>query len=129
MTKIVLDASALLALLAAEPGAEMVADTIPGANIGAVNLEEVVGKLALRGMPEAEIRNAVSALGLSVHPFTEQLAVESGLLRPTTDHYGLSLGDRAALALARHLGLPTYTSDSAWQDVGPAIDVTVRLIR
>lgn len=129
MTDVVLDASALLALLVAESGAENVAAVIPGAAIGAVNLEEVVSKLALRGMPEDEIRLAVSTLGLVVHPFTAQMAFRSGLLRPITDRYGLSLGDRAALALARELNAPIYTADSVWRELSPIVAVTVRLIR
>lgn len=129
MTDSLLDASALLALLAVERGAEIVAATIPGAHIGAVNLEEVIGKLARRGMPENEIGEVIANLGLVVHPFTAELAFRSGLLRAITDGYGLSLGDRAALALSQQLGIPIYTSDSAWSQLGALIGVTIRLIR
>ena len=123
----VLDASALLALLDGEPGQEVVAPLLPGAVIGSVNLAEVVGKLAERGMPEAEIREALDGLALEVHPVDETLAYATGVLRPGTREHGLSLGDRACLALAATLGLPAYTADRVWAQLD--LDVEVRLIR
>lgn len=123
----VLDASALLALLDGEPGQETVAPLIPGAVIGTVNLAEVVGKLAERGMLEAEIREALDGLALGVQPVDEAIAYATGMLRPATREYGLSLGDRACLALAATLGLPAYTADRVWAELD--LDIQVRLIR
>jgi len=71
---VVLDATAVLALLQEEPGAERVVAALPDAAISAVNLSEVVGKLADSGMPELAIRAALGALGLDVHPFDEDQA-------------------------------------------------------
>jgi ribonuclease VapC len=122
----VLDASALLALLNGEPGADIAVRIIPGAHIGAVNLEEAVAKLAIRGMPEPDIRTAIESLGLIVHPFTADLAFLSGLLRPQTDRFGLSLGDRACLALALQLDLPAYTSDTAWPAAGAPLGIPIQ---
>ena len=98
----------------------------PAALISSVNLSEVVAKLAELGMPESEIRLALS-LGLEVVPFDEALAFSAGALRPVTRSAGLSLGDRACLALARSRALPALTTDRAWRDID--IDVEVEVIR
>ncbi|GMV44013.1 MAG: hypothetical protein AMXMBFR64_57290 [Myxococcales bacterium] len=123
----VLDASALLALLHGEPGSQRVASAIPGAAVCAVNLCEVVGKLADTGVPEAVIQSAISGLGLEVYPFDEELAYRAGLLRPVTRALGLSLGDRACLALAQRLELPAITTDKQWSRV--ALEVEIVLAR
>jgi len=127
MPEVVLDASALLALLNAEPGADMVAKFIPGAAISAVNLSEVVGKLCSAGMPEKAIRHALQGLGLEVMPFDEEQAYRAGILRAPTEEKGLSLGDRACLGLAERLDLPALTADRAWNEL--SVGVTVRIIR
>jgi PIN domain nuclease of toxin-antitoxin system len=114
---VVLDASALLVLLNAEPGSEQVAKAMPGAVISAVNLAEVVGKLSEAGLPEATLREALRVLSLDVRPFAEDDAYEAGLLRAPTRRAGLSLGDRACLALAARLKLPALTTDRAWKRV------------
>lgn len=128
MSSSVLDASALLALLNDEPGADLVTVAIAqGAAIGAVNLSEVVAKLADAGTPETSIREAIDPLGLNVVEFNADLAYETGAMRPTTRALGLPLGDRACLALGRHLGLPILTTDRTWLAVGA--DISVRTIR
>ena len=126
MSKVVLDASALLALLQDEPGGDRVLESLPGAFISSVNLSEVVAKLAELGMPEPDIRLALS-LGLEVVPFDEALAFSAGTLRTVTRSEGLSLGDRACLALALSRSLPAHTTDRAWRDIH--IDVEVEVIR
>ncbi|MBK6768200.1 MAG: type II toxin-antitoxin system VapC family toxin [Ardenticatenales bacterium] len=122
---VVLDASALLALLLAEPGAARVAALLPDATVSAVNLSEVVAKLAEHGMPAAAIRTSIDSLNLDVRDFDARTAFEAGLLRPSTKALGLSLGDRVCLALARELGLPAITTERAWAsaDVGVAVEV------
>ena len=127
MPEVVLDASALLALLNAEQGAERVAAGMPGATMSAVNLSEVVGKLCAAGMPEKAIHQALNGLGISVVPFDEDQAYAAGLLRVATDEMGLSLGDRACLALARKLRLSALTADQTWLKLSLGVDV--RLIR
>ncbi|MEE4273431.1 MAG: type II toxin-antitoxin system VapC family toxin [Thermoanaerobaculales bacterium] len=126
MSNFVLDASALLALLQDEPGGDRVLTSLPGALISSVNLSEVVAKLAELGMPESDIRLALS-LGLDVVPFDVALAFSAGALRPATRSMGLSLGDRACLALARSRSLPALTTDRAWRDID--INVEVEVIR
>jgi PIN domain nuclease of toxin-antitoxin system len=127
MNEVVLDASAILALLNAEPGAEVVEETIPGAVISTVNLSESVAKLAERGMPEALIRVALGEIGLKVIPFDEDLAHQTGMLRVPTRSAGLSFGDRACLALGRQLKVPVLTTDRDWATL--KVGVEVRLIR
>lgn len=127
MKETVLDATALLALLQEEPGAETVAEAIPQSSISAINLAEVVGKLVDSGMPEEAVRTALSGLGIEVIPFDEDLAYRTGLLRPLTRPYGLSLGDRACLALGQRLGRPVLTADRVWASL--KVGVKVRVIR
>lgn len=103
MSKVVLDASALLALLNAEPGSRAVEENLSGAAVSAVNLSEVIAKLSERGMPEAAIRTALEGLGLDVRPFDTAMAYSAGTLRAATRGLGLSLGDRACLALGATL--------------------------
>jgi ribonuclease VapC len=122
---VLLDASALLAVLRAEPGADRVEPRLEGAGIGAVNLSEVVAKLDDDGVPEAEIRRAIGRLDLRVHSFDEGQAYAAGGLRQKTRALGLSFGDRACLALAWQLGAIALTADRAWArlEIGVAIEV------
>lgn len=129
----VLDASALLAHLGNEPGAELVADAIAaGATIGTVNLAEALSTLAARGQDPSDVASELTARGLldgaiTVEPFTTADAIEAARLRPITRQAGLSLADRACLAIARRLGVPVLTSDQAWASL--ALDVDIRPIR
>jgi PIN domain nuclease of toxin-antitoxin system len=125
VSKAVLDASALLALLNEEPGGDRVIAAIPGALLCAVNHSEVVAKLADAGMPEVAIRGALEALGLEVVPFGLQLSLRAGMLRPVTRSRGLSLGDRACLALALEAGLPVLTTERSWVDLDLGLRVEV----
>ena len=125
MTEVVLDASALLAVLLQEPGAEIVERALDAGpcGISAVNLAEVVTKLVDRGGDEKTIRAGLDALQLDIRPFDEALAIDAGMLRPLTRPLGLSLGDRACIALARSLDLPVMTADRKWDrlDLGIAV--------
>ncbi|BAU12267.1 PilT protein-like protein [Leptolyngbya sp. NIES-3755] len=127
MSSWVLDASALLALLNSEPGSERVAEVLPDAAIASVNFSEVVAKLADEGRDESEIRAYLDLLGLEIVEFDTELAYRTGFLRPLTRSLGLSLGDRACLALASFLAVPALTCDRAWTSLD--IGVTVELIR
>lgn len=127
MSEIVLDASAVLALLNEEPGAALVADYLPDAAISTVNLAEVATRLAAAGMPGGEIRTVMGLLGLTTVVFDEPQAFQAGLIYPNTRHLGLSLGDRACLALAHHLQAVALTADRAWAKL--EFDVKVELIR
>jgi len=125
----VLDASALLAYLRDEPGAGLVADAIAaGATISTVNLAEVLSRVAARGGDPALLLREATERGLldgaiSVEPFTADDALEVARLRPSTSERGLSLADRACVALAGRLGLPALTADSAWSSIDLPIEV------
>ena len=127
MAKVVLDASALLAYLRSEKGAERVASDIGDAIISAVNHAEVVSKLLLRGATLAVVQKALSYLELDVIDFDRELAESAGELISQTSRMGLSLGDRACLALAAREALPVLTADRAWSNLD--IGVEVRLVR
>ena len=127
MSSYVLDASALLALLNAEEGAVLVQDLLPDAIISTVNLAEVITRLSAFGMPEAEIRDSLSLLGLEIADFDLELAFQTGLLYSLTRPLGLSLGDRACLALARMSHATAVTADRAWKDGNVSIEI--KLIR
>jgi ribonuclease VapC len=120
----VLDASALLALVGKEPGADAVLRVLDAAHISAVNVAEVLSKLSDIGMPPAIAGELIGRLGLAVEPFTMAQAERVGRLRSRTRRLGLSLGDRSCLALAQERGLPAYTADQTWGDVG-GVEVTV----
>lgn len=126
---VVLDASAILALLFGEAGAEVVRAHLRTGVIGAANLAEVLAKLSDHGLPTLEAVRAVAILGLEVAPMTEAQAQRSAELRPLTRGAGLSLGDRACLALAAELGAPAVTADRSWDAVSGPAGVTVQLIR
>lgn len=127
MSKVVLDASALLALLNNETGANLVRELLPDAFVSSVNLAEVVTRLSLLGMPEEQIRTTLSLLGLSVESFDEEQAFHTGLLSAQTHSLGLSLGDRACLALASATEATAVTADRVWNDLG--LGVKIRLLR
>lgn len=124
---VVLDASALLCLLNAEPGADIVAAALPNAAISTVNLAEMVGKLRERGLSAGEVEAALAGLSLDVRPFTTAQAYIAGDLRPATRALGLSLGDRACLALARALEAPALTADRQW--LGLKLGIDIRVVR
>lgn len=115
MIKNILDASAVLAVLNGERGEKKVVPLLAESAVSTVNLTEVAAKLLEAGMDEAGVRLAVSVLGIGeIVDFTEDLAWKAATLRPLTKQYGLSLGDRACLALAIKLNVPAVTADKEW---------------
>ncbi|WP_347179183.1 type II toxin-antitoxin system VapC family toxin [Roseofilum acuticapitatum] len=127
MSEVVVDASAILALLNQEKGSEEVARFMGKAAISSVNLSEVIAKLAELNIPEDVIAEILSNLRLEVIPFNEEQALQAGMLRPVTKSLGLSLGDRACLALGIYLHQPVLTSDRQWSHLN--LNVEVRLVR
>jgi PIN domain nuclease of toxin-antitoxin system len=122
-SKVVLDASALLCLLNDEPGAERVIDVLGHCIIGTVNLAKVSSKLRERGLSQDEVREALGGLHLDVRPLSPAQALIIGDIRPMTKPFGLSLGDRACLALAIDLEAELYTTDRAFADVDLGIAI------
>jgi ribonuclease VapC len=129
----VLDASSLLAYLGDETGADIVSDAIAGgAVISTVNLAEALSTLAARGRNPAAVAADLTERGVldgavTVEPFTEADAVEAARLRSLTRSAGLSLADRACLALGHRLTATVLTADQAWSALD--LDTDVRLIR
>ncbi len=125
MSDLVVDASALLAVVYGEAGADVVDPALHDAAMSSINLSEVVAKLASDDIPGEEIRRLLAPYELIIVPFDEGQAYEAGLLRSSTSRAGLSLGDRACLALGRSLGLPVLTGDRAWGSLDLGVDVRV----
>ncbi|HIJ61972.1 MAG TPA: type II toxin-antitoxin system VapC family toxin [Rhodospirillaceae bacterium] len=129
MSKVVLDASAMLALIHREPGQEIVAEVLVESVISAVNLAEVIGKLAERGVPLDRAKAISLSFGVEVLPLDVDIAARAGQLRPSTRSVGLSLGDRCCLATAMALGLPVVTAEAAWEPLADLLGIAVRNIR
>ena len=121
----VIDASALLAMLQDEPGGDRVVAALPDAAISAVNVSEVVAKLCDKGFQPDQARETLEMLAMNVVDFDQPQAVEAGLLRRTTRAFGLSLGDRACLALAARSDASAMTTDRAWAQIEIGISVDV----
>ena len=124
---IVLDASALLALLHNENGSDKVAAILDRAIISSVSWAEVVQKAIAKDIKVDGLDNELAAFGLAFSSFDRQQAHIAGSLWQSTKGLGLSLGDRACLALAIHLGLPVLSADKVWQQLD--IGVAIQLIR
>jgi len=117
---IVLDSSAILALLNDEPGASKVEAVLDRAIVGAANLAEVAAKLGEKVLGKEEVEEVLAVIH-DVRPMTKEQALTAGALRMPTRSMGLSLGDRACIALAMELGATAMTCDRAWTSLDPLI--------
>lgn len=120
---IALDASALLALLFREPGHEKVAQVLDDACMSALNLAEVLGRFSRDGHSSLQVLARLQATSIQFVEFDAPQAALAADLVPRTRHLGLSLGDRACLALALSAGCPALTADAAWLDLELGIEV------
>jgi ribonuclease VapC len=128
MNKIVLDASALLAVLNQEPGADkLTPQLLSAASSSTVNLAEVQSKLVKRGLDPDEAWEAAMSPIREAVAFTAEHARIAGSLITQTQALGLSLGDRACLALGLALKAPVYTADRSWK--GLKLGVRIHIIR
>lgn len=127
MADYVLDASAVLAVLNDETGAAEVAEVIGRSIISTVNLSEVATKLVEKGMDDDSVSLVIQSLPCRVVDFDLGQSLRTGQLRRDTWPQGLSLGDRACLALTEAEGLPVLTSDRRWSEV--ETDLDIRIIR
>ena len=126
MSKVVLDASAVLALLNQEPGAQnLTPELLRDATASTVNLAEVQTKLVREGGDPDEAWELARAPISEAEPFTGEQAKIAGTLVKQTRTLGLSLGDRACLALAMSLGAPVYTTDKDWKNLKLGIPIHV----
>jgi PIN domain nuclease of toxin-antitoxin system len=122
-----LDASALLATVHREPGAEVVRQHLEDAVISAVNWAEVVQKALARGADVQQMRAYIDSLRVLIVPFDADAADAAARLWTETRRAGLSLADRCCLVLAGRLGIPALTTDRAWAQL--TIGVDIRVIR
>lgn len=129
MSEVVLDASALLAMLQDESGGAKVAAVIANARMGVVNYSEVVSHFIRLGMSAREVDAMLDPLPITIVPADQGLGKLAGRLRAVTAEAGLSLGDRYCLALAHRDGLPAWTADKAWKAIADAAAVNVIAIR
>lgn len=125
--KVVLDASALLAVILNEPGSGEVQSFFGRSVISAVNLCEVYTKLIESGIADTQAAWLANRFNFETVAFTAEMALEAARLRTPTRHLGLSMGDRACIALASVLSVPALTADRQWAQLD--LDVDIRLIR
>ena len=126
---VVLDASAVLAVILGESGAEQVIQQLADGHMATVNLSETLAKLIEYGLPATEAQRQIGRLELQMHDFTPEQAAAVALLRASTREFGLSLGDRACLALGQSLGLPVLTADRQMAAAQEKLALDIRLIR
>lgn len=129
MTRLVFDSSAVLAYFFSEAGGEQVAPVLQQGLVSTVNLTEIATRLIDTGLPVTECRERLATVPFRIVPFSGDHALEAGALRPATRAAGLSLGDRACLALARLERLPVLTADRAWPPLAASLDLDIRLVR
>jgi PIN domain nuclease of toxin-antitoxin system len=124
----VLDASAVLALINNEPGADVVANALSGSSIGTPNLAEVVGKMLDSDIRPDRLRQLLTSAGVTIEPLLVDDAVLAGALRSLPGGRALSLGDRCCLALTIRSDPPeVLTADRAWAVLD--LPIAVRLLR
>jgi ribonuclease VapC len=115
----ILDSSALLVAVLAEPGAEQVLEIIDQSAISTVNLLEVFGKLIQKGIPAERVRERIESFALPTIPWSEEDVWASADLVPLAWTQGLSLGDRICLATARRYRAQAVTTDREWMKLRP----------
>lgn len=125
----VVDTSVILAVMSGEADSDLLERPGQLLHLSTVNLAEVHTKIAERGGNVDDVDHFLRPLPLRIRKFDEVQARITGRLRPLTRHLGLSLGDRACLALASLIRLPVLSADRKWAELDPALGIDVRLIR
>ncbi len=115
MNKVILDASAVLALLKNEDGADKVEPLLGQIVMSSVNVSETASILLESEMTVQEVQECMLPLISEIVPFDEKQAFQTAELRKHTKNHGLSLGDRACISLGIKMGIPVYTADKIWQ--------------
>lgn len=124
---ITVDASVILAMIFGEPGADRAVEAVRGGMMSAINLSEVLTKCLEQGADADFAERQIGRLNISLTPFTVQDAKTAAALRLPTRYRGLSLGDRACLALALRENVPVITADRQWEGLDVGVDI--RLLR
>jgi len=129
---LLLDASAILAFLHDEPGADQVATALlehDACCMTAANHAEVVAKCLDRGVADEVVGAMLAELGYVVVPVAAEDGTAAGRLRSLTRNLGLSLGDRLCLAAAHRLGCPVLTADRPWLELAGTLELDILCIR
>jgi PIN domain nuclease of toxin-antitoxin system len=127
--KILLDTSALIALLNQEPGCKMVEEILVNSAISSVNLCELISILAKHNLLESEIEAITSDVVPEIIPFCKDIAIKAGKLTKISSQYGLSLGDRACIATAEYCGMDVYSTDKIWSKLDDKVQINIVIIR
>lgn len=125
VSSFVWDASAIIALLRQESGSERLFEFLSRGIVSAVNVAEVASKSVDIGLTLPQVKWGLQRLQLQHISFDDELAYITGFLREPTRDRGLSLGDRACLALGIARQIPVITREREWADLGLAVDVRV----
>ena len=128
MSVVVVDASAMLAMILEERGSDVVGRSLPTAVMSVVNAAEVTERLH-RNLDIAAVKATLAEILPPTIAADLELATDAGLLTAITRPVGLSLGDRFCLALARRLSCPVITADRDWLKIANAVGVEVQVIR
>lgn len=126
---VVVDASAVMALMLAEAGAEVVAPVVRGSLMSAVNLSECCARGVERGAGVDAVLDIVRTYEVTIVAFDLAAALDAARLREATRSLGASLGDRACMALGKSRGVPVLTADRRLAGVEPSLGIDIRLIR
>ena len=127
MAGYVIDASALLAILRDEAGADAAVARLPGAAMSAVNVSEALMRGMEKGLPLDLMEQLLAAQQVRVVAFDGKLAAAATMLRPETRHAGLSFADRACIATATAAGATVVTADRVWSTLD--LPCKIELIR
>ena len=128
MNSYVLDASAVLAYINAEPGSEMVEEVLFSSTISSANLTEVFSKLVRSGMDAEETRDVLLQCCPSVTAVDREQAETAGIIHAAVTHLGISYADCACLSLGARCDRPVLTADHKWEELDIDFDVEVSLI-
>jgi ribonuclease VapC len=125
MSKVVLDTSALLALLLKEPGAEVVKARGRGGLLSTVSYSEAIAKSLDRNSPLEVVRSVLDGLQLTMIAFDDEHALRAASFRPATRNYDFFFADRACLATGSLAGLPVLAADRKWRNIDLGVEVVL----
>jgi ribonuclease VapC len=129
LSGVVFDSSVILAAILGEPGGDDVFDRIEDALVSTVNVAEVYTYAAINGFPTEAIDAFFADTGIAIKPFSHDQAITAGGFAAKTRKAGLSLGDRACLALAAAHGVDVLTADHPWEAVADDLGIAITFLR
>ena len=129
MNGVVLDASAVVAVLIRERGWQAVQSVILDSKMAANNRGEVAQRLLKEGWNRFQIEDAIGALQIEIIPVDGPLALDAAEIREIARAKGLSQADYLCLALAKRMGVVAMTADQKWLEIAGAVGVEVRVVR